>query len=248
MIQKINLPARRRAFTLVELLIVISIIGLLAAFILTAMGPIKRNKAISAARSELEQYKNALEAYHSKYGVYPPANQNPNSLYNAPVPPPLPPNDRAQFSQLYYELSGTTINGGNFVTLDGANSIPTSTATTPPGGVMDAYGVGGFVNCTKGGGEDVAKAQNFLLNLSTRQVFSGYTNNHTLTTMLVTSVGGPDDTYMPLKVSGVNPIRYVCPGTNNPTSYDLWVQLSIGGKLYLVCNWNKSALVNTAYP
>jgi len=33
MIQKIKMPARRRAFTLIELLIVISIIGLLAAFV-----------------------------------------------------------------------------------------------------------------------------------------------------------------------------------------------------------------------
>jgi len=51
-----------------------------------------------------------------------------------------------------------------------------------------------------------------------------------------------------LKVPGLNPIRYVYPGTNNPASYDLWVQLQIGGKKYLVCNWNKAALVNTPYP
>jgi hypothetical protein len=113
--------------------------------------------------------------------------------------------------------------------------------------VQAAYGVGGFINCTKGAGEDAKPAQNFLLSLSTKQVFRGYTNNGTITTMLVTSVNGPDDNYIPLNTSDLNPVRYLCPGINNPTGYDLWVQLQISGKLYLVCNWTKAVQVNAAY-
>jgi prepilin-type N-terminal cleavage/methylation domain-containing protein len=228
-----------RAFTLIELLVVISIIGIIAGFTLTAMGSINRNKKISTARGELSQIETALENYKAKYGVYPPSNQNLNSIY-------LTANDRSQFSQLYYELSGTTVNGANFVTLDGSSTIPIAFVTT-------AYGVGGFINCTKGGGEDAAAAKNFLSGLNNKQYnnpSTPVTNNGVGTTVLLTSVGGPDASYLPFgpNSSGLNPIRYVCPGTNNPTSYDLWVQLQINGKKYLVCNWSKAAQVNTPYP
>ena len=55
--------------------------------------------------------------------------------------------------------------------------------------------------------------------------------------------------------SVLNPWRYVSPGANNPTSYDLWIQLSVGSrfssvnnftspKKYLICNWNKEVQIN----
>jgi prepilin-type N-terminal cleavage/methylation domain-containing protein len=230
-----------RGFTLIELLVVISIIGVIASFTFGAMGSINRNKKISTARGELVQIETALENYKAKYGVYPPANQNVNSIYlndgNA--------NDRSQFSQLFYELSGTTqtiVNGVNaFSTLDGAYSIPVANVQT-------AYGVGGFINCSKGGGEDVQAAKNFLPSLSSKMVYDHNTNNGVSTTALVTSVGGSDATYQPLSAVDLNPIRYVYPGTNNPSSYDLWVQLQINGKKYLVSNWSKAAQVNMPLP
>jgi len=212
-------------FTLVELLIAIAIIGILAGFLTATSRP--HPTVIGKTRVELAQIETALEGYHAKYHIYPPGNSYGNTMLN----------------QLYYELAGTTNSGGNFTTLDGNASIPASTITAAPCGVMDAYGVSGFVNCSKGGGEDVAKPKNFLISLSTKQLFNGYTNNHTLTSILIASVGGPDDTYQPLGVSGLNPIRYVCPGTNNPTSYDLWVDLSIGGKVYRVSNWSRQVQI-----
>ncbi|MDR3457810.1 MAG: type II secretion system protein [Verrucomicrobiae bacterium] len=231
----------RRAFTLVELLIVISIIGVLAGFIIAALGPIKVHKATSAARGELAQIETALENYHAKYGVYPPCNQNPDTT---PAYANASPNVvyHSQMSQLYYELSGTTNDGVSFVTLDGSDSVPVNGAKN----VMAAYGVGGFINCSKGSGDETVPAKNFLLSLSSKQVFRGYTNNGPITSMLVTSVNGPDDTYTPLNARDANPVRYLYPGINNPTSYDLWVQLQVGGKKYLVCNWAKAVQVNTA--
>ena len=73
----------------------------------------------------------------------------------------------------------------------------------------------------------------------------------------MTPVGGPDSSYNPVYNSlavthnynsDVNPWRYVYPGTKNPGSYDLWIQLVIAGKTNLVCNWTKSVQINTSDP
>jgi prepilin-type N-terminal cleavage/methylation domain-containing protein len=213
------------AFTLIELLVVISIIGVLAAMTLPVVTAIKRQQHLKVARGELAVIEAALDNYKAKYGVYPPGNRLGNPLLN----------------QLYYELSGTTANGANAVTLDGRSSILTAAINT-------AYGVGGFVNFSKGGDEDAAKAKNFLPSLSDRQYNEYVTNNLIRTTALVTSVGGPDDGYRPLLASGLNPFRYANPGTNNPGSYDLWVQLVIKGKTNLICNWSRQTVVNSPLP
>ena len=234
--------ARRGAFTLVELLVVISIIAVIAGFTLVAVRSTGRVRKISVAQGELKTIEAALENYHAKYSVYPPGNQNPVNTYS--------PIDRALFSQLYYELSGTTVSSGNFITLDGSSSIPVN---NPGKDIKAAYGLAGFINCSKGGGEEVAAAKNFLSGISPKQLYIGWTNplGGASTTILVTSVGGPDDNYFPMNpVSGVgpNPIRYVYPGTNNVGSYDLWVELVINGKTNLVCNWSKSAIINSSMP
>ena len=239
--QKTPEPETRnaRGFTLIELLVVISIIGVLAGFTIPVLMSVKRQQYIKVARAELEQLQTALENYKAKYGVYPPSNQN---LASSTYQPAL-------LSQLYYELSGvtrTTIGGVDYyVTLDGSAQI----AETD---VPKAYGVGGFINATKGTGEDAAPAQNFLSGLKANQLNSFITNGPPVTgirtTELVTAVGGPDQTYQPLGGAGINPFRYLYPGTNNPGSYDLWVQLVIRGKTNLICNWSKQVLINAPLP
>jgi len=223
-----------RAFTLIELLVVISIIGLLAGLTIPALATIKAAQYKKTARAELEFIQTALENYKAKYGAYPPGNQLAASPTYAP----------ALFSQLYYELAGTAINGNNYVTLDGSSSI----SFNPANLVNTAYGVGGLVNCTKGTGEDDLKAKNFLSGIRQQDIYSPVTNNTVPTTELVTSIGGPDDAYQPLKAPGLNPFRYVYPGVNNPNGYDLWVQLVIKGKTNLICNWSRQVIINSALP
>ena len=220
----------RAAFTLIELLVVISIIGVLAAFTIPVLTSVKSNQYKKVARGELELIETALENYKAKYGTYPPGNAFANAL--------LP--------QLYYELSGTITNGGYFVTLDGSSKIAIADVTK-------AYGVGGFINCTKGSGEDAATAKNFLSGLSAKQLNYYITNNgvtlaNVQTTAILTSVGGPDDKYQPLNASGLNPFRYVYPGVNNPNGYDLWVQLVIKGQTNLICNWSRQVIINSSLP
>jgi len=226
----------RPGFTLIELLVVISIIGVLAGLTFPVLGKIKEAQYKKVARAELDQLATELEGYKAKYGTYPPSNQNPTSDYTAP-------NYRSQFSQLYYELSGANHNTGakTFTTLDGASTLTEAE-------YLKAYGVAGVVNSPQGSGEDASKAKNFLSGLSSRQINTVSNNGVANTAMIVTSVGGPDTTYNPVGVSGMNPFRYVFPGVNNPQSYDLWVQLVIKGKTNLICNWSRQVQINSPLP
>lgn len=60
------------AFTLIELLVVISVIGILAALILARFGTVEKSARDARRKSDLNQYRTALENYAVKTGgVYP---------------------------------------------------------------------------------------------------------------------------------------------------------------------------------
>src|SRR5438045_9545936 len=75
----------RRAFTLIELLIVISIIIILAGLILSTVGYVQKKGARSRAEAEIAAMSAALESYKADNGIYPrdPTNSTTNNL-NAP--------------------------------------------------------------------------------------------------------------------------------------------------------------------
>jgi prepilin-type N-terminal cleavage/methylation domain-containing protein len=220
--------ARGWGFTLIELLVVIAIMAILASFTMVVLNGISKTKYRSIANAELVQIENALEDFKAKYGVYPPSNAN---LRGMTLPP------------LYYELAGVTNNGTDFVTLD--NSARIAVTQVPA-----ALGVGGFVNCSTGSGEDAKPAKNFLQGLKQNRIGSVVApiSGGFAVSNLVTSVGGPDGRYMPLGIPNVNPFRYIYPGTNNPNSYDLYVQIMISGQTYLICNWSKEVMKNSPLP
>jgi len=220
-----------RGFTLVELLIVISIIGVLSAFILSVVGAAFKNKYIHTANAEMAQIETALERYKSDYGVYPPSGAITQL------------NNRFTVNPLYFELEGVTTANGVFTTLDGQNSVSAAQ-------IQASLGVGGIINCSKGapGAEDYVPAKVFLPGLKANQiktVTNPPSSGNNAVAVLVSSVGGPDVSYQPLGGPSINPWRYnsVNP-TNNPTSYDLYIQLKISGKTYLICNWSKQVQVN----
>jgi len=225
----------QNAFTLIELLVVISIIGVLAGFTLAILGSVKKSQYISHTKAELGLLETAIQRYHDAYGFYPPSNPG----Y------PAATND-AMFSPLYFELLGTTNNNpgnpnnGTYYTLDSSASISGN-----PNTMTNEIGVGGFINYSKfSSNEDAPAAKNFLPGLKPRQIGT----NSLGATLLLGSVGGPDQNYQPLGVSDLNPWRYVSPGVNNPNSYDLWIQLQISGKKYLVCNWSGQVQINSPLP
>ena len=230
--------SRLRAFTLIELLTVMAIMGVLAALILPVLGAVKKHQYIYNTQAEMAQLETAIDRYHAAYGFYPPS----------PTPPPTMDTPSSYFNQLYYELGGTTStnNGGSYVTLDGSSQILA-------GDVSTAFpGVGGFMNCTKpGAGEDAAAARNFIPDLKPKQ-FTAISNSvpsGVLVNILIGSVGGPYVQYQLLGQQDINPWRYVCPGINNPGSYDLWIQLVFApGQTNLICNWTKQVQINSPWP
>ena len=239
---RVTRPSDARAFTLIELLVVIAIMAALAALLLPVAGAVKKHQYIYNAQAEMAKLETAIDRYKAAYGFYPPDNHlNPAN--------PL-------VSQLYYELVGTTNNAAagadpNYHPLDG-QGLDLSGATAN-NNVSQAFNVGGFMNCSKqNGGEDATMAKDFLPDLKQNQI-GVVTNTAGVkavgVTVLITAVGGPDATYQPVGAQDLNPWRYISSNpTNNPGSYDLWVQLSIAGKTHLICNWNKQVQVGSPLP
>jgi prepilin-type N-terminal cleavage/methylation domain-containing protein len=84
-VQLRSVARRRRAFTLVEMLVVIVIICILAGivFYLTQAAGDYKARAITVAN--LQKTRAAIEEFHAQYGVYPPVgNNDPNHDYSQP--------------------------------------------------------------------------------------------------------------------------------------------------------------------
>ena len=211
------------AFTLIELLVVIAVIAILAGLLFTALPGVKKNQKIKLAQAELANVETAIQAYKARRGTYPPDNPG-GFLVN----------------QLFFELKGTTLdNTKKYQTLDGSGEISQVAAPT----VLATFGVAGFVNSSASakGDDEHAAAEAFLKNLKPNQ--SGAPDQSApLVKVLACSVQveEPANYLFPNSdPKGLNPWRYVSSHpTNNPNSYDLWVDLIIGGKKYTVSNWS----------
>lgn len=216
-----------RGFTLIEMLIVVAVIGLLAAMIIPISGSVDKIKKKTRTRGELEVITSAIEAYKAKLGHYPPDNPN-NPFIN----------------QLYYELNGATYTnaGTQFLTSDGG-TVSTNAllrALNPP---SVPNPVGGLVNFTpKIDNEEGSTVVNFIKAGFAPTQFRDDANG---VRFLVSTVAWPVAMTMPPGAVG----NYLCWRYNssnpihNSGTFDLWVDVLIAGKTNRFSNWSRDPII-----
>ena len=102
---------------------------------------------------------------------------------------------------------------------------------------MFGPGVGGFINTSRtGAGDESRPAGRFLNNLKPDETVTVTNPPPNLTKLLVAAVPAP--------VGYINYISYVSSNpTNNPNSFDLWVDVIISGKTNRINNWSRQPVI-----
>lgn len=86
-------PLRRnRGFTLLELMVVVVIIGVLAALIAPAVLDRAADAKVTAAKTDISSLMQALKLYKLDNGRFPTTDQGLDALLHKPTAGPIPPN------------------------------------------------------------------------------------------------------------------------------------------------------------
>jgi len=207
---------RRGAFTLIEMLVVIGIIGVLAALILGGASIANSKMKRAKAEAERDALVTAIQSYKNKKGFYPPDNTKSTIM-----------------SPLFYELTGTVALGGNY-------KSPVSGEILSTANITNIFNAGGFLNASA----DPSEVLNFAptITKSTRTasfVIPTTTTTYTLFCITIkgppqinTIDGKPFEPYDVWNYVSTNP-------TNNPGSYDLWIDVLYSGHTNRISNWSK---------
>ena len=92
--------ARSRGFTLIELMVVLVIIGVLAALIVPNMIDRAEDARVTAARTDVNNLMQALKLYKLDNQAYPTTEQGLQALVNKPTTGPTPPNWKPYLDKL----------------------------------------------------------------------------------------------------------------------------------------------------
>lgn len=82
---ELNSPRKLLGFTIIELLVVISVIGLLASVILVSLNSARAKARDARRKADLAQITRALELYYDTYGGYPTSGWNDGGAVNYTV-------------------------------------------------------------------------------------------------------------------------------------------------------------------
>ena len=202
-----------QAFTLVELLVVISIIGIIAAMTMATFKSASAKRDRSAVEAQMAKLILAIEDYKGKFGSFPP--DNPAWAAANPF-----------WNPLAYELGGVRRSGVDFI----AESDPGHTITTlAPTQLTNYFRLAGFVNASA---TATTRAKSFL-NLKGG---SSKTADYVLLTngtpgmlavmLLQVAAEHPD----PTVTANVWRYRAYPANGHNPKSYDLWAEIKRGDR------------------
>ncbi|MCX7915968.1 MAG: type II secretion system major pseudopilin GspG, partial [Verrucomicrobiae bacterium] len=79
---------RQHAFTLVEIMLVVVIIGILMTVVVVKLGGRQEEARITAAQADIRAYSQALDLYELDNGFYPTTEQGLAALVTKPTTPP----------------------------------------------------------------------------------------------------------------------------------------------------------------
>jgi len=213
----------RPGFTLIELLVVIAIISVLAAMVIPVGTQLKIKASIKQAQTQMEQISTWIESYGTKRSHYPPENPTDPGPADNPAIMPRPP--------LVYELTGAELTAAGYRTDRGVTfNMPQLTA---------AFGIRLISNSTVPGSnpDDSPKKQNFAPELGPGAVASLAVNGVPFPVeVLASKIRGP--------AGFTNVWHYSTgrPGNHNPNSFDLWLDVVLGGKTNRICNWSSKPI------
>jgi prepilin-type N-terminal cleavage/methylation domain-containing protein len=213
---------REHGFSLIELLVVISIIGVIAGLVTGLSGLAGQKMRLARVRTELNALVMAIDSYKAKYGFYPP-DSGPETKWT------LDQTNHALVNPLYYELSGCSIVNNQF-------SEPFFLTQLSSAEVTTVFGRKGFVNASTSRSE----IRNFIPHVKTNHVLpvtiQGLGQKPAY--LLAVPVRGPSNIFD--KSGRMNFWHYKSTQPiNNPGSYDLWTEIVVGKKTNMIGNWNE---------
>ncbi len=81
---------KRKGFTLIEIMVVVVILGLLAALVVPRIGPQVEEARRTATKTQINSIGDNLELYRMHNGFYPSTQQGLEALVTAPTTSPVP--------------------------------------------------------------------------------------------------------------------------------------------------------------